>query len=494
MIQYIIAAGFGLWLGSQSKKSKKSYAHGGEVDYDEIIQSISEIRYDKLPPIKERTMSDKAYNKILNNATKDAIRTLYTIYNVDIYDLQKATKQKGGSYYKAFVDLYGENLKYAHGGEIEYDNDENEAVGNFLLTTKDGKEILKKSKNSSQLEKAVVDYHSKKGIPNWEFEDDEDEGIDWVTFGDLYDSIKDHYAKGGMTEHGLEIGDKIISEKDNSVLVWGQDEKGKIKKNASIVNLDKGTRKNFAKGGKMQGYDDRLDESLSMRDGAGRKKQQSKKDRRDESAGMEKSMGRRKYASVGTMDKVKTLPKPAKDFIAYVTDMAGDTTLKYSKTFQGANRMMQNMLKKNQDVSTHGVSKYDPFYGTWIGKMFFEPIKGFAKGGQMQGYNARGDEELGMTDGKESRFQQSKKDRRDEMKGENRSAGNKTYGSFEKGGETDFIQQVVDSPDFRKGAFTKKAKSRDLTTQEFMKKVLKNPDKYDERTRKQAQFMKNITS
>ena len=52
-----------------------------------------------------------------------------------------------------------------------------------------------------------------------------------------------------------------------------------------------------------QGYDDRLDESLAMRRGAGRSKRQSRKDRRDESAGMEKSMGRRKYASVGTMDK-----------------------------------------------------------------------------------------------------------------------------------------------------------------------------------------------
>jgi hypothetical protein len=31
MIQYIIAAGIGAFLGSQSKKSKKSYAHGGEV-------------------------------------------------------------------------------------------------------------------------------------------------------------------------------------------------------------------------------------------------------------------------------------------------------------------------------------------------------------------------------------------------------------------------------------------------------------------------------
>ena len=62
----------------------------------------------------------------------------------------------------------------------------------------------------------------------------------------------------------------------------------------------------------------------------------------------------------------------------------------------------------------------------------------------MQGYNARGDEELGMTDGKESRFQQSKKDRRDEMKGENRSARNKTYGSFKKGG---YLYKESDDPD-----------------------------------------------
>ena len=240
------------------------------------------------------------------------------------------------------------------------------------------------------------------------------------------------FAKGGMTEHGLQLGDKIIGAGGNSINVVTK--KGGQKK----VDLSEGTRESFAKGG-------------------------------------------------------KTLPRPAKDFIAYVIDMDGNATLKYSKTFQGANRMMKNLMKKIQDVSTHGISKYDPFYGTRVGKMFFEPIKGFAKGGKMQGYNARGDEELGMTDGKESRFQQSKKDRRDEMKGENRSAGNKTYGSFEKGGKTNWIQEVVDSPDFRKGAFTKKAKERGLTPEKFMSKVLNNPNKYDERTRKQAQFMKNIT-
>ena len=121
--------------------------------------------------------------------------------------------------------------------------------------------------------------------------------------------------------------------------------------------------------------------------------------------------------------------------------MDGNATLKYSKTFQGANRMMKNLMKNTQDFSTHGVTKYDPFYGTRIGGYIsFEPIKGFAKGGK-----------------------------------------------------TNWVQEVVDSPDFRKGAFTKKAKERGLTPEKFMSKVLNNPNKYDERTRKQAQFMKNIT-
>lgn len=59
----------------------------------------------------------------------------------------------------------------------------------------------------------------------------------------------------------------------------------------------------LAKGGKTQGYNDKLDESLGSRRGAGRSKEQSREDRRDESEAMEKSMGRRKYAAVGTMDE-----------------------------------------------------------------------------------------------------------------------------------------------------------------------------------------------
>ena len=64
-----------------------------------------------------------------------------------------------------------------------------------------------------------------------------------------------------------------------------------------------------------------------------------------------------------------------------------------------------------------------------------------------------------------------------------------TY-SFAKGGKT-WVQDVVDSPNFREGAFTRKAEARGMSTDAFMNQVLHSPNLYDERTRKQAQFMKN---
>ena len=62
---------------------------------------------------------------------------------------------------------------------------------------------------------------------------------------------------------------------------------------------------------------------------------------------------------------------------------------------------------------------------------------------------------------------------------------------YAKGGKTDFIQDVVDSPNFREGAFTRKAEARGMSAEAFMNEVLHSPNLFDERTRKQAQFMKN---
>ena len=70
----------------------------------------------------------------------------------------------------------------------------------------------------------------------------------------------------------------------------------------SNVRFPYAKRAKKSSGGKSQGYDDKLDESLGARHG---KKSQSFASRRKESEGMEKAMGRRKYAAVKTMDKGK---------------------------------------------------------------------------------------------------------------------------------------------------------------------------------------------
>ena len=69
---------------------------------------------------------------------------------------------------------------------------------------------------------------------------------------------------------------------------------------ASVRTMDMNDRMMFEGHGMSQGYDDRMDESLGMSHRGSHS--QSMRDRRDESAGMERSMGRRKYSRVGTMD------------------------------------------------------------------------------------------------------------------------------------------------------------------------------------------------
>ena len=61
----------------------------------------------------------------------------------------------------------------------------------------------------------------------------------------------------------------------------------------------------YKEGGKTQGYNAQLDESLGDRTGREDLFEQKKKDRRDESKAMEEAMNRRAYASVRAMDKKK---------------------------------------------------------------------------------------------------------------------------------------------------------------------------------------------
>jgi len=57
-----------------------------------------------------------------------------------------------------------------------------------------------------------------------------------------------------------------------------------------------------------------------------------------------------------------------------------------------------------------------------------------------------------------------------------------------------WIQSVTESPKFRRGALGRKAARAGMKTKEFMSDVLANPDEYDDRTRRQANFMKTLLS
>ena len=122
--------------------------------------------------------------------------------------------------------------------------------------------------------------------------------------------MNDHLDKVGMSLDdlgGVGRGNQGDFDWFDFVAGVGSDDNFMFQSEA-IEDFTKYLKKAYPAGKKMahggmhrQGYDDKLDESLAMRRGAGRTKEQSGQTD-DESAGMEKSMGRRKYSSVGTMD------------------------------------------------------------------------------------------------------------------------------------------------------------------------------------------------
>ena len=76
---------------------------------------------------------------------------------------------------------------------IEYANEENQALGNWLLKKVDGINIMHKAKNAKELETLVMEYAKKKGSVagmDCNFDDDDSEGLGWVTFEDLFKEVK----------------------------------------------------------------------------------------------------------------------------------------------------------------------------------------------------------------------------------------------------------------------------------------------------------------
>lgn len=125
------------------------------------------------------------------------------------------------------------------------------------------------------------------------------------------------YAKGGSVKHECGLSKKALDDVNQFLNMQIEKAEKRIRKYGVSENLSTSGeidgytnalktieffgKQNYAKGGKTQGYNDRLDESLAMR--RGKSKSVSYKGRRNESKGMEKSKGNRSYSSVKSMDK-----------------------------------------------------------------------------------------------------------------------------------------------------------------------------------------------
>ena len=192
---------------------------------------------------KHNALPDMSYKDVYAIVDKfdEKKRKYDQVYWKD-YDLKKTQKhfkkmgKKYGDIQLIKVDTKGKMIQLE---ALNYANDENEAVGNFLLKHRDGKKILSKVMNSRypkarDLEKLVMKYHKTRGIPNWEFEDDDDEGIDWVTFSDLLKTLQSNESidesglmyRAGVKRYGKEGMTKIQSAAGKGA---GHAEIGKIK-------------------------------------------------------------------------------------------------------------------------------------------------------------------------------------------------------------------------------------------------------------------------
>ena len=124
--------------------------------------------------------------------------------------------------------------------------------------------------------------------------------------GTLYGDGKMYkYTKDGVVKEVRDINRKLLKEITNKGKKYRRNSTYKtynsVEGNELLNQSDIGNK--MAKGGKTQGYNDKLDESLGNTKGKRSTKEQNYKDRRNESEAMEKKGGKRKYSSVKTMDK-----------------------------------------------------------------------------------------------------------------------------------------------------------------------------------------------
>ena len=276
MIQYIIAAGLGALVGSAQRKGKKFAMGGTTGDAEEraFAEYMDDYGVDR-EEADEQFLGEFDNKKqwaaefVDDTGGMESLIDPERFYRIDKVGFRQFAQEEADTR-SADIDEdnaeeYAEKLNL----EIEYEDAvEADKLDDFIQRLQEEEEA------------AVYD----------------DFMANYTTADEIINDLGPNY---GMGLDGLERAYLIMPDYDEVADALEDDGYVFIEKDFKTFVFNP----NMARGGKTQGYDDKLDESLGSRKGAGRTKEQSRKDRRDESAAMEKSMGRRKYASVGTMDK-----------------------------------------------------------------------------------------------------------------------------------------------------------------------------------------------
>ena len=288
---------------------KSSFAKGGIV-YDNVIEDIADN-------VLIGTQDGKVYRTtdVVDNNKYKVIQQI-DLENTKTHYLNKGTKVMVLASLLQSDNRKGENRfkkQMAQGGDVD------SSESNFSILRKIGEDSGENSDVYYAVQDVLVAYGDRPSEAKKEIE---------IVLNKYEMNIKD-YAKGGtinsFTAKGFDdekliynlVEQKNTNDSDYNYVIRVESNYREPFVMAQFNNKEDALEyleifKNrfpkdkivYAKGGKTQGYNARLDESLGERTGAEIDFEQKKKDRRDESKAMEKAKGKRAYSSVRTMDKM----------------------------------------------------------------------------------------------------------------------------------------------------------------------------------------------
>ena len=268
-------------------KDDLPFAKGGKIGFDGLAKKVAKKYEGK--PVKADFQSEygKTYSKA--EAMEVGKKVAGKVYQ------QQQSMAKGGLTDSKYIPSFEIYEVVTKDGKV-YENDY--SAMEFLSGAYVSDKVVNESDEKDKNQMTLFDKGGKipKGAIYIKRRD-----IDFITVGE--DEDDKEKVDGKNLFNGF-----WIDPKKQKTLIAEAKKDGRLGKSSKPKTKYKGGKNKdyelpFAKGGKTQGYNDKLDESLGNTKGKSSSKEQNYKDRRNESEAMENKGSKRKYSSVKTMDK-----------------------------------------------------------------------------------------------------------------------------------------------------------------------------------------------